>query len=175
MANDGKFVNIDSATGLQKQELAINTSAGAGDAAKIARLDASGRWDPSMMPVGIVAETMTIVASEALAAGALVNIWSNAGVLSARNADGSAAGKPADGFVLSAVANAANALVYLEEAMITGLSGLTLGSDAFLSTTVAGAITNTIPTGAGKVAQQVGKALSATTILFRPRVAITLA
>lgn len=173
MANVGKFLGLTS--GLPTEEQAVNTSAGAGDASKIARLDATGRWDASMMPVGIVAETMSVISSENLAAGALVNLYNNAGVLNVRNADGTAAGKPAEGFVLAAVTSPAAATVYLEEAQITGLSGLTIGADAFLSTTVAGAVTNTVPSGTGKVAQYVGKSLSATTVQFRPRYAITLA
>jgi len=175
MANDGKFLNIDSATGLPKQEAAIATSAGAGDANKLAKLDSNGRFDISMMPTGIGAETTTVTASEALSAGDLVNVYSNAGTLNARKADGSAAGKPADGFVLAAVSNGAAATVYPEEAQITGLSGLTVGGDCFLSTSTPGAIQQTVPSGANKVCQLVGKALNATTVLFRRGQPMTLA
>lgn len=175
MANDGKFLNIDSSTGLPKQEAAIATSAGAGDASKLAKLDSSGRFDASFMPAGVAAEVVTATASEALSAGDLVNLYSNAGTLNARKADGSAAGKPADGFVIAAVSNAATATVYLDDAIMTGLSGLTVGSDVFLSTTAAGQTTSTVPSGAGKVAQLVGKALTATTAIFRRSAPVTLA
>lgn len=84
MANDGKFLNIDSSTGLPKQESAVGTSAGAGDANKLAKLDGGGRFDISMMPTGIGAETTTVTASEALSAGDLVNLYSNAGTRSLR-------------------------------------------------------------------------------------------
>ena len=47
------------------------TSAGAGDSGKVVALDAAGRIDNSMMPVGIGADTASIQASEALAAGEL--------------------------------------------------------------------------------------------------------
>ena len=175
MANDGKFVNIDSTTGLPKQESAINTSAGAGDAAKIAKLDATGRWDASMMPVGIVAETVSVVSSENLSAGNLVNLYSNAGTLNVRKADGSAAGKPADGFVLAGTTSPAAATVYLEEAMDTSASGLTVGADVFLDVATPGLATTTVPTGSAKVAQAVGKAITATSFIFRRGPAITLA
>lgn len=173
MANDGKFLNLES--GQQKQEQAIAASAGAGDANKIPRLDATGRIDPTMMPVGIGAETKSVVSSENLSAGDLVNIYNNAGTLNVRKADGSAAGKPADGFVLAATVSPAAATVYPEEAVITGLSGFTPGVDVFLSVVTAGLATATVPTGAAKVAQLVGKALSATEVIFRRGSPITLA
>lgn len=175
MANDGNFLNIDSSTGLPKQEAAINTSAGAGDAGKLAKLDAAGRWATSMMPVGIAAETVSVVTSENLSAGNLVNLYNNGGTLTARKADGSAAGKPADGFVLAGTTSPASATVYIEEAMNTSASGLTIGADVFLDVATAGLATTTVPTGSGKVAQSVGKAISATSFSFRRGPAITLA
>src|SRR5690606_35480393 len=58
---------------------AKDTSAGAADAGKLAMLDANGRLDSTMMPVGIGADTASIQASEALAAGDFVNIHSSSG------------------------------------------------------------------------------------------------
>lgn len=173
MANDGKFLNITS--GQPTQEQAINASAGAGDADKIARLDATGRWATSMMPVGIAAETVSVVTSENLSAGDMVNLYSNAGTLNARKADGTAAGKPADGFVLAGTTSPAAATVYIEEAMNTAATGLTVGGDVFLSVTTAGLATTTAPTGTGKVAQLIGKAITATSFIFRRGSPITLA
>ena len=173
MANDGKFLNLTS--GLPSQEQAINTSAGAGDADKLARLDAAGRWSTTMMPVGIVAETVSVVTSENLSAGNLVNIYNNGGTLNARKADGTAAGKPADGFVLAGTTSPASATVYIEEALNTSASGLTIGGDVFLDVTTAGLATSTTPTGSAKVAQLVGKAISATSFIFRRGYPITLA
>lgn len=173
MSNDGKFLNLTS--GQVSQETAINTSAGAGDANKIIKLDAAGRLDTTLLPIGVGPETRSIVASEALSAGNLVNLWNNAGVLNMRKADGTAAGKPADGFVLAAVTAAVAGTCYMEEATISGLAGLTPGDDIFLSVVTAGLATATVPAGAGKVAQLVGKALSATEVLFRRGPPITLA
>ena len=50
-------------------------SAGASDAGKLVALDAAGRINTTMMPTGIGADTAIIVASEALSAGDLVNIY----------------------------------------------------------------------------------------------------
>lgn len=55
-------------------------SAGAADSGKLPQLDATGRVDSSVLPVGIGADTAAIVASEILAAGDLINVWNNVGV-----------------------------------------------------------------------------------------------
>lgn len=171
MANDGKFLNLEG--GVPKQETAIGTSGGAVDGGKIVRTDASGKLDPTLFPTGIAPETRTMTASEALAAGDLVNIW-NASGPKMRKADATVAGKEAHGFVLAAVAPGATGTVYPEENVISGLSGLIPGAKQFLSTT-AGARTETAPSAAGNVAQVIGVALSTTEILFRPREPIVLA
>src|SRR5436190_2350036 len=93
--------------------LGIQTSAGAGDAGKIPALDSTGRFDTSMMPVGVVADTATVTTSEALAAGDWVNIHNSSGA-KVRKADATVQGKEADGFVLAAASSAASALVYFE-------------------------------------------------------------
>ena len=49
-------------------------SGGNTNADKLASLDANGRWTDSMMPSGIGADTGEVQASEALSAGAFVNI-----------------------------------------------------------------------------------------------------
>lgn len=171
--NDGKFLNLTS--GQVSQEAAISTSTGAADAAKIIKLDSAGKLDSTLMPIGVGAETRSVIASEALSAGNLVNLYNNAGVLNMRKADGTAAGKPADGFVLAAVTATSTGTVYPEEAVISGLTGLTPGDDIFLSVATAGLATAVVPTGTAKVAQLVGKALSATEVMFRRGTPITLA
>ena len=60
-------------------------SAGAADAGKIPALDANGRIDQSMMPVGIGADTKLIVTSEALTAGDFVNIYDVSGTATCRS------------------------------------------------------------------------------------------
>lgn len=154
------------------EKVSIQSSAGAGDAGKIVALDASGKLDTSMMPVGIAADTALIQASENLAAGDLVNIWSSSGSFRVRKADATSAGKKAHGFVLSAVTSGANATVYFEGSN-TGVTGLTPGTQ-FLSTT-AGVATATAPSGTGNVVQQVGVSASATVLNFESGNEIVLA
>jgi hypothetical protein len=170
MANDGKYLNLTG--GLPAQESAVNTAAGAGDANKIARLDSTGKWDPSMMPVGVVPEVLTVTASEAISAGDWVNLWNSTG-LKARKADATVAGKEAHGFALAAISNGATGSIYLE-GLNTQVTGKTAGDRQFLSTT-AGASTTTAPSGAGNQAQVLGVAVSATSISFKPSDPITVA
>ena len=148
------------------------TSAGAEDSGKLPALDAAGRLDTSFMPTGIGADTSSIVSSENLAAGDLVNIWNNTGTANVRKADATVAGKEAHGFVLSAVTSPAAATVYFEGSN-TGVTGLTPGPQ-FLSTT-AGLCTATAPSAAGNVVQRVGLATSATSINFEAGTPVVLA
>ena len=133
-------------------------------AGKVVKLDGSGKLDVTVMPTGIGADTASIVASEALAAGDLINIWNDGGTAKVRKADGSTAGKEAHGFVLAAVSAAANATVYFEGSN-TQCTGLTPGVQ-FLSAATAGKSVTAAPTGTGKVVQRVGFAISATTLNF---------
>jgi hypothetical protein len=142
-------------------------------ASKVVKLDASGKLDVTVMPTGIGADTAALVASEALAAGDLVNIWNSAGVANVRKADGSVSGKEAHGFVLSAFASAATATVYFEGTN-TQCTGLTPGVQ-YLSGATAGKSAAAAPTGTGKVVQVVGFALSATSMNFQAELPIVLA
>ena len=63
----------------------------------------TGLLDPTLMPPGIGATEIVLPASEALAAGDVVNTWSDAGVRKARKADASALDKEAHGFVTAGV------------------------------------------------------------------------
>lgn len=157
--------------GTPTEKAANTSSAGAGDSGKIVALDVTGRIDNSMMPVGIGADTATIAASEALAAGDLVNVWNSTGA-KVRKADATVAGKEAHGFVLAAVLSGANATVYFEGTN-TGVTGLTPGKQ-FLSTT-AGTATGAAPTGSGNVNQVVGFATSPTALNFQSSTPIVLA
>jgi hypothetical protein len=161
------------AGGVPSDANANASSAGAADAGKLIKLDSGGKIDSTMMPAGVGAETRTFTASEALSAGDLINIHNSTGA-KVRKADATSAGKESHGFVLAAVSSGASATVYPEENVISGLTGLTPGARQFLATT-AGARTETAPSTAGQVVQDIGVALSATEILFRPRQPITLA
>lgn len=157
------FLQTNATTGNVKEITPIYTSAGAGDGGKIVSTDSTGRLDISLMPVGVTQEVTTFVASEDIAAGKFVNFHNSSG-LKGRNADCSN-GRRADAFVLSAVSNGATGQAFRVSNKNTGLTGLTIGSDYFLST--AGGISTSVPAaGSGVIIQRIGKAESATEILF---------
>jgi hypothetical protein len=147
------------------------TSAGSGDSGKIPSLDGAGRLDTSFMPTGIGADTAVIVASEALAAGDLVNIWNSTGA-KVRKADATSAGKEAHGFVTASVLSSGNATVYFEGSN-GSVTGLTPGVQYL--TTTAGTASGTPPSGSGNVVQRVGFAPSATSLNFDSGTPIVLA
>jgi hypothetical protein len=142
------------------------TSAGAGDAGKLIKLDAGGKLDTSVLPTGVGAEVVVAPASENLAAGDFVNFWDDAGTVKVRKADASDATKPAHGFVLAAVVSPANATVYCS-GINNQVSGMTPGAMQFLSTT-AGGVTETAPSANGEIAQHLGFAHSTTELYFDP-------
>lgn len=151
----------------------LTTSAGAGDAGKIPALNASGEIDETMLPASVGATSFSVTASEALTAGP-VNLWNDSGTLKMRKADATTAGKEADGYVTGSVSSGASGTFYYGSGVITGLTGLTIGTIYFLSTT-AGAVTSTAPSSAGNVVQRLGKAKSTTELVFAPGEPITLA
>jgi hypothetical protein len=163
---------IANSSGTLTEVASNNSSAGAGDAGKIVALDATGRIDVTMMPVGIAADTSTVQASETIAAGDFVNIW-NSGGARVRKADATTAGKEAHGFALAGITSGASGPVYFE-GRNTGVTGQTIGANVFLSTTP-GLATATAPSAAGNVVQRLGVAISATEINFEPQPPITLA
>lgn len=155
-----------------QEVLGIQTSAGAGNAGDLVSLDDNGRLDTSLLPTGVGADTASVTASEALAAGDLVNVWSSSGAFRVRKADATSSGKPAHGFVLAAVSSSATATVYFA-GRDTQVSGLTPG-DQYLSTT-AGVSSATPPSGSGNVVQLVGTAVAAAELNFEAHQPIVLA
>ena len=198
MGTVGTTKLIKNNAGTLTEETTLTTSAGAADANKVpalnasgvlddtilnatvtssanktVKLDAAGKLDASVMPTGIGADTAIIVASEALADGDLVNVWNNAGTANVRKADANSAGKEAHGFVLAAVAPSASATVYFEGTN-SHCTGLTPGVQ-FLSASTPGKSVTTAPTGTGKIVQNIGLALNATTLNFESGSPIVLA
>lgn len=146
---------------------AIDVSSGVSDAGLIPALGSDGRLSPTMMPPGIGAETQLITATENLAAGSFVNIFSDSGDLAVRLADNSN-GRPADGYVQTAVLMAQDALVYPLDGVNANLSGLTPGVEYWLGT--AGGVTatpldETDEMNANKISQYLGKAKSETELI----------
>lgn len=120
-----KFLRL--VTGRIKEILGVTVSTGAPNDGDIPALDATGRLDSSMMPVGVAPEVKLLVAFETLAAGDFVNVFNDAGTPKARKADAAVSGKEAHGFVLAAFVATTTATVYLEN-MNTQLAGLTVGT-----------------------------------------------
>ena len=152
------------AGGKTKQMQGKAASTGTADAGALVALDDTGRLDESLMPLGIGAQVDILPASEALDAGDFVNIFDDAGVAKVRKADNSN-GRPADGFVSTAVAVAADATIHPLDGVNAAMSALLPGKEYWLGT--AGDVTETPlneadPLNANKVSQQLGKALSAT-------------
>ena len=153
--------------GKTKQLFGIDVSAGAVDAGKIAALGPDGRWDMSMMPVGLGANTTQAKASEAIDAGKFINYWNNAGVFSMRLADNSN-GRQADGYVTSAVASGAVGTGYPLDSTNANLTGLTIGARYWLGTAggvIAVPLDEADAAHVNKVSQLLGVAKSATELV----------
>lgn len=158
--------------GKVQEYVARDTSTGAANAGSLVALNSAGAVDQTMLPTGVGPDVAVVNASEALAAGAYVNFWSNSGAFAARNADGSATGKQADGFVLAAVASGAAATVYLA-GLNTSVSGQVPGFVYLGTTPGQGATTGA--SAAGQTYQVIGVAVSATAVQFDPQTPIVRA
>lgn len=171
MAAQGFLARV---AGKTKQLFGLQSSAGSADAGKLIATDSTGKLDSSFLPTGIGANTVTGTASEALTAGAFVNLFDNSGAMGVRLADNTN-GRPAHGYVNSAVASAAAATVYRLNTVNSNLSGLSPGDDYWLGT--AGGVVSTAldpATDTGKVDQYLGVAKSATELVTTEFEAITL-
>lgn len=162
-----KFIGIDTTTGLEKEFQAINTSSGAGDAAKIISTNAQGKIDVTFLPDGIGADAVSIEASEALAANDLVNVWNDGGTAKLRKANATDDSKPAHGFVKDNVTSGAQGTIFFN-GFISGQSGLEPGNTVWLSASTSGAIEDdaTNLQTSGNLLQTVGIAISTTQIEF---------
>lgn len=191
-----RFLNLIS--GRIKQVVALISSTGSADGEKIVATDTTGKLhdsvmgaattgnsvvvktlpdgtlDPSIMPTGTGADVKILPASEALAAGDLVNIWTDSGTAKVRKADATAEGKEAVGFVKAAVALNGSASIYLE-GRISGFTGLVAGNRLYLSAATPGQAVAVPPSAAGNVVQWVGDAVSDTEIDFEKANPVTVA
>lgn len=103
--------------------------------------------------------------TDACSGGDLVNLWSDAGVLSARKANATDATKPASGWSTGIVAAGARGEMMFGNGLCIQFAGLTTAQEYWLSTT-SGLLTAVAPTGAGNIQQSVGFALSPTMMWF---------
>ena len=151
--------------GETKQYKPVQASAGSADAGKVPALNAAGKIDGSMLDIG--EQSTPVTASEALGAGKFVNLWNDSGTLKARLADNSH-GRPAHGFVKTAVASAATATVFPLDAVNTALTGLTIGASYYLGTAgsvITPALDATDDSNEGFIDQKLGMAKSATELV----------
>lgn len=171
MAGQGFLARVG---GFTKQIFGIQASAGAADAGKIPALDSTGKIDSSMMPTGIGANTVVATTTEALSAGAFVNLYDAGGAISARLADNTN-GREAWGYVNLAYAIGDPATVQRMNTVNGQLSGLTPGAEYWLGT-AGGFVTPALDAVAdtGKLDQFLGIAISGTELATEPFDSITL-
>lgn len=153
------------ASGKMTEIQPITVSAGAADGSKIAQTDSTGRFDISLMPIGIGREVTVLPTSESLTAGNFVNVYTLAAIATARKADATTNAKPAFGFTLANTTAPASATIYSIGAKNTALLGLIPGADYWLAITP-GAATSTAPSTIGNLVQELGTAESATAMVF---------
>lgn len=144
------------------------TSSGVANAGQLVALGTDGYLDRSLYSPAMQDQVKTLPASENIAAGAFVNVYSNAGTISIRNADASVDGKEAHGFVSAAVLSGASTNVYFSGMSNTGLTGLTANTRYYLSdTTPGGAVPeSSAPTAVGHVLQVLGSPDGTTEMQF---------
>lgn len=138
-------------------------SNGVPDAGRIIALDQDGKLDSSI----VVTEGVTVLieAGMNLLAGEFINIYDDAGTTKIQKA--SASGELfANGFVKLNYNTTDTCQVYLQ-GINNALTGLTIGSLYFLDI-ISGAISISPPTGAGDTVQQLGRAISTTSLAFDP-------
>jgi len=106
-------------------------------------------------------------ATETIVYGRMVNLFLSGGALKIRNANATDNTKPCHGFNNTAAGLVLNDYgeVILMQGLLTGVSGLTVGTRYFLSTTD-GLLTSAAPVAAGNIEQALGIAVDTTALLF---------
>ena len=131
--------------------------------------DATGRLDPSWLPIGVGQEVIVAASSENLLAGDFVNLFLNAGAINIRRADATTNAKPAHGFVIANVTSPANATMYILGVQNSSIVGAVIGTKYVLSKTVPGGFTDiavfSAAQVAGNIVQEIGVATKVTEIL----------
>jgi hypothetical protein len=166
-----KYLSVTTAGQMQEIEATV-TSAGAGNANDIVALDAAGRLDASVLPAGVGVDEKNYEFTETATEGDLLNIFDDAGTAKVRLADATN-GRDAHCFSTTAVTSGGTGNVRFE-GELSGLTGLTIGANYYLSAT-AGEATAVAPTTAGHRVQQIGIARDATTLDFEPQRSIVRA
>lgn len=162
---DATYITIDPTTKRRKEVTFTKTGGTPTTDAQAVETDPlTGMISPTLIPS---IDQTSIIAFEVIAAGALVNLFSNAGVLNMRNADNSA-NKPAHGWVQAAqVATVAGVFYSDRGAINSAVTGLTPETEYFLGAVGAYVTAAGAPAaGSGNILQYAGYALSATSMLM---------
>jgi len=163
MAN-ATYLRAGSTPGTYQEVTASSTSAGSADAGKVVALGIDGFLDPTVLPTGIGASTISAKATEALVAGNFVHVVNSGGELSVNKALAAGSDKPANGFVLASVDSGAAVSVYVD-----GLNTLVpkgtlvvgdIGKEVCLSATVSGECSLTVPVASPAIIQPLGSLVS---------------
>lgn len=138
--------------------------------AGIAPRNASSIFSSNNDPTAVLANNghrFYTQATETLTQGAAINLYASLGTLYARNANATDSTKPCDGFCSQqgGLLSGQVGELILNDGIIAGFSGLTVGATYYLST-VNGAYTVTPPVAVGNLQQSLGKALTATSLRF---------
>lgn len=156
-----------------QQVVPILTSSGAPDSGKMAQTGANGKFHLSLMADGVVPDQKTGVSNGAITLNDLCYI-ETAGTI-ARATAASAGPHEAMGFATSTVITGVSVTIQ-DQGIMSGFTGLTPGARYFLSdVTPGGVLIDPGPVGAGKIAQFIGYAMSATEINFEPDQPVWLA
>ena len=119
--------------------------------------------------IGASKRRIYVPAAEAINYGQLVNIFDNAGTMSAKLADATDATRPCLGIsnTIGTVAIAGTVEVVLPGAYVSSVGGLTPGELYYLSTTP-GTGSNAAPGAAGNIIQPLGFAVATAGFFFNP-------
>ena len=146
--------------GTQQEYTGVATSAGAGSADEIPKLDSNGKLDVTFLPTGIGQDAIVATAGEALGAGDFVYFSGTGSVL---KADATAIAKQARGYVNASVINGGQATVFFDDTN-TAKTGLTAGATYYLDIVSGGVVTPSPTPVTGQISQELGFATSATSL-----------
>lgn len=123
-------------------------------------------------PARVYSGEKALETSEDLLPFDLINIYSDGGTPKAQKADASDATKPCTSFVVEAATGGGGLTGGSDVRLFFGgniieTTGRTPGAVQYLSET-AGLMTETPPTGSGKIVQVIGRAITATEVIFEP-------
>jgi hypothetical protein len=159
-----KFLKLPD-NGNDPESTAATQTGGAANGGKIPALRDDGTFDPTMFGPEVASPDVEQgIATEALAAGDLVNTYLDNSTGTPRNgvrkAVAASYGTRAMGFVIAAAAANGTVTVYKSGAPNASVTGMTIGQQ-WLSATIPGKAASAPPTAAGSVQQKVGYASAA--------------